>query len=134
MIRRIAHACFAVRNLEDAAGFYLDKLGMTPAFDFIGDDGVRFGAYIHAGGGTFIELFAGQPEAEAGGSFQHICLQVDDIDAAVVGLRNKGLEVSDPVLGEDGTWQAWLSDPDGNRIELHAYTPGSRQGPWVGES
>jgi len=32
-------------------------------------------------------------------------------------------------LGSDNSYQCWLDDPDGNRIELHQYTPESRQTP-----
>jgi predicted enzyme related to lactoylglutathione lyase len=39
------------------------------------------------------------------------------------------LEITTPALGSDGSWQAWLADPDGNRIELHMYTPESKQAP-----
>jgi hypothetical protein len=35
--------------------------------------------------------------------------------------------VGEVSLGSDQSWQAWLADPDGNRIELHAYTPESKQ-------
>jgi predicted enzyme related to lactoylglutathione lyase len=56
---------------------------------------------------------------------------VDDVAAAVKALRAKGVEVTDPKMGTDHSWQAWLSDPDGNRIELHGYTPESKQAPYV---
>ena len=46
--------------------------------------------------------------------------------------RAQGVEVSDAKLGGDNAWQAWITDPDGNRIELHCYTPQSQQnGPWL---
>jgi len=52
---------------------------------------------------------------------------VEDIQTTVAELRSRALEVSDPVLGADHSWQAWLTDPDGVRIELHQYTPESLQ-------
>jgi len=67
----------------------------------------------------------------SGQSYQHLCLEVDDINATVEDLRAKGIEVTDPALGSDRSWQSWLADPDGNRIELHQYTPESRQRPWL---
>ena len=39
-------------------------------------------------------------------------LGVDDIEATVANLRERGLEVSDPKLGGDQSWQAWITDPD----------------------
>ena len=35
MIQRLAHACFTVKDLDAAAAFYEDRLGMEHAFDFI---------------------------------------------------------------------------------------------------
>lgn len=132
MITALAHVCFTVRNLDASIAFYQDKLGFTPAFDFRNDQGRRTGQYLHVGGRSFVELFEGEvapPSPKQ--SYRHLCLEVDDIDKTAADLRASGLEVSDPKLGGDQSWQAWLSDPDGNRIELHCYTPGSKQAPWV---
>ena len=132
MITGIAHSCYTVRNLDAAIAFYCDKLGLKRAFDFINDKGERFGVYIHAGHRTFIELFTGELGLPAKGqSYRHLCLEVDDLAATVADLRSRGVQVSDPKLGADNSWQAWLQDPDGNRIELHQYTPESKQAPWV---
>jgi catechol 2,3-dioxygenase-like lactoylglutathione lyase family enzyme len=130
LIRNIAHACFTVSDLEKALTFYRDGLGLPEAFDFVNDAGYRFGVYLHAGGRNFLELFEGEvgPAAE-GQSYRHICLEVDDIEATVAGLRERGIEVSPVKLGKDQSYQAWITDPDGNRIELHQYTPESWQAP-----
>ena len=76
--------------------------------------------------------FTGQPEQPTESqSFRHICLEVDDIQAMVYQLKKKDIEVSDPKLGMDHSWQAWVADPDGNKIELHDYTPESWQAPFL---
>jgi catechol 2,3-dioxygenase-like lactoylglutathione lyase family enzyme len=132
MIKNMAHACFTVRDLDAAIAFYCGKLGLKPAFDFINDKGERFGVYVHVGGRTFIELFKGElgPPAK-GQAYRHLCLEVGDIGATVTELRSRGVQVTDPKMGSDHSWQAWLADPDGNRIELHQYTNESQQTPWV---
>ena len=131
MIKGLAHICFLVQDLEASLTFYRDTLGLAAAFDFVNDKGVRFGVYLCAGGSTFIELFKGEPgEVSGKPSYQHFCLQVDDVAQTVTELRAKGLTVSDAKMGSDNSWQAWLSDPDGNRIELHGYTPESKQTTW----
>ena len=131
MLKALAHACYVVRDLDVSIGFY-EKLGCTRAFDFINDAGERFGVYLHVGGRSFIELFVGSAEAPAEGqSYKHICLEVDDVQEAVPALRAQGLEVTGATLGSDHSWQAWLADPDGNRIELHGYTAESKQGAWL---
>jgi catechol 2,3-dioxygenase-like lactoylglutathione lyase family enzyme len=132
MITNLAHVCFTVSDLERSIRFYQDSLGLSPAFDFTNPEGKRFGVYLTLGGRNFIELFTGQLAQPAEGqSFRHICLEVDDILTTVSELKGKGVEVSEPKLGMDHSWQAWITDPDGNRIELHDYTPESWQAPWV---
>ena len=128
MITGLAHVCFIVKDLDASIRFYRDQLGLKPGFDFINDKGERFGIYLHFGERTFLELFTGDPKKPADKiSYQHICIEVDEINATVAQFRAKGVAVSDPTLGSDQSWQAWLTDPDGNRIELHAYTPESKQ-------
>jgi len=131
MIRGLAHVCFTVRNLDASIAFYRDKLGFAPAFDFINEKGERFGVYLHIGARNFIELFSGRPEAAANQSYKHFCVEVGDIEATVAQLRSKGVEVTPVKMGSDSSWQAWLNDPDGNRIELHGYTAQSKQAPWL---
>jgi catechol 2,3-dioxygenase-like lactoylglutathione lyase family enzyme len=132
MITNMAHACFTVTDLDRAQQFYADGLGLTPAFDYVDENGRRYGLYLYLGGRSFIELFTGELGAAAQGqSFRHICLEVDDMQATVAQLRGRGIEVTEPKLGKDRSWQAWVTDPDGNWIELHDYNPDSKQTPWV---
>jgi len=60
-----------------------------------------------------------------------MCLEADDIDATVAAIRAKGVGVGETKLGTHNSYQAWLADPDGNRIELHGYTPDSKEAPWL---
>ncbi len=132
MIKALVHVCYRVRDLDRAIEFYTSKLGFVSAFEFLDNAGVRYGVYLKVAGRSFIELFTGlEDEVPQPGSFLHICLEVDDIDTAVADLRAKGVEVSDPHYGGDNSWQAWVTDPDGNRIELHSYTTDSLQAAWL---
>lgn len=132
MLRGLGHICYIVADLDRSIGWY-EKLGCRVAFDFINDDNVRFGVYLHVGGRNFIELFQGTRDNPANeGSFAHMCLEVDDIESQVADLRSKGIDTTDIKTGSDGSYQAWLADPDGNRIELHQYLPDSRQGRFLG--
>jgi len=130
MIKGFAHICFTVNDLDSAIAFYQDKLGFRHAFDFINEQGKRYGVYLHIGGRCFIELFQGEvgapPDKPA---YKHFCLEVDDIEKTTAALRAQGVEVSPVKRGGDQSWQAWLADPDGNRIELHGYTAQSKQQP-----
>ena len=128
MITGLAHICFTVSNLEESIEFYKDKLGLSPVFDFRNDKDEMTGIYLHIGGRSFIELFKANPEKpDQKQSYKHFCLEVDDIQATADNLRKKGVEVTEVKMGSDHSWQAWLADPDGNRIELHQYTSDSKQ-------
>jgi len=133
MVLGLAHVCFTASDLTRALEFYCDKLGFRVAFEFRRDSGEMYGVYLKTGTRTFIEIFQGTLAARAEKqSYGHICLEVDDVARTVAELRAKGLELTDPKLGMDQSWQSWLADPDGNRIELHGYTPKSWQTPHLG--
>ena len=103
--------------------------GLRRAFELRRPDGTWHGQYIHVGGRNFIELFAGNLSDKAEGqSYGHICLEVEDIERTVSVLTERGVECTPIKLGGDGAYQSWLADPDGNRIELHQYTPEAKQG------
>jgi lactoylglutathione lyase len=86
--------------------------------------------YLHIGGDRFLELFPNGPEpaTEREQSFRHICLKTDDLQATTEQLRAAGVMIDrGPSLGKDGNWQAWITDPDGNAIELMQISPDSPQ-------
>ena len=132
LISGLAHVCYTVSNLDRSLEFYCGTLGLTPAFEFIRPTGVKYGQYIHVGGRQFIEIFAGElGESAEKQPYRHLCLEVADIEYTVATLRQRGVEVTDIKLGTDHSHQAWITDPDGNRIELHGYTPESKQNDWL---
>ncbi len=132
VVSGLAHVCFTVSDLERSLDFYCGQLGMTPGFEFRRPDGTLYGQYIHIGGRSFLELFTGElSEPAQGQAYRHLCLEVPDIERAVAAFRERDVEVDDIKLGGDRSYQAWLTDPDGNRIELHQYTPESKQGPYL---
>ncbi|NLT72776.1 MAG: VOC family protein [Chloroflexi bacterium] len=125
----LAHVCFTVSDLQRSVDFYCGQLGLRRAFELRRPDGTWHGQYIHVGGRNFIELFAGNLSDKAEGqSYGHICLEVEDIERTVSVLTERGVECTPIKLGGDGAYQSWLADPDGNRIELHQYTPEAKQG------
>jgi lactoylglutathione lyase len=124
MITGIGHVALRVTDLERALDFYCDKLGFREAFrlDREGEPSPWI-VYLQIGHGQFLELFPGareigpQPGAAAG--YNHFCLLVDDVHATLRQLAERGLAITEaPRQGVDHNWQYWLTDPDGNRIEL----------------
>ena len=124
MIRQLAHVCITASDLAEVERFYCDVLGLEVIFTFI-RQGERHGFYLGCGGTTFIEVFKGTPAGD--GSIRHFCLEVDDIDAAIVRCERHGVSCKPRKQGADQSWQTWIDAPDGIRIELHHYTETSSQ-------
>jgi len=126
-VKQVAHVCILARDLAETRAFWADVLGLPVKFEFL-RDGRPFGLYLDAGGRTDVEVFE---RAEAGTGpatrIDHLCLEVEDIDAAVAHVRGMGVAITDKKLGVDETWQAWVTDPNGVRIELFQYTDRSAQ-------
>ena len=60
--------------------------------------------------------------------YLHLSLEVDNIKEAREELIAKGVQPTTEIaLGPDHTYQMWIADPDGNRIELMEYTDRSLQ-------
>jgi lactoylglutathione lyase len=120
MITDLGHTAFATHDLEQSLAFYA-QLGIHEAFRLNHPDGRLMLVYLHVAGDRFIELFPGgpPPDPDQQGSFKHLCLLTDDIQAVVAHLRQAGIAIDqEPSVGLDHNWQAWIRDPDGNAIEL----------------
>ena len=126
-IKQVAHVCLHVMDVERSTDFYSRILGLPVKFRFNKKNGTNFGAYFDAGNGTFIEIFKTDEEKLTEAHMVHMCLEVDSIEATIEDIRSKGHEVTDKKLGCDQSWQAWITDPDGVKIELHEYTANSSQ-------
>ena len=126
----LGHPAFACHDLDASLDFYA-KLGIHESFRLMRDDGSLMLIYLHITDDRFIEVFPNGPSSEerAGKqSFMHICLAVDDIEAFVEDIRRKGITIDvEPKMGLDFNVQAWIADPDGNKIELMQYSPESPQ-------
>ncbi len=128
MITGIGHAAFGVADLERSLAFYCQGLGLREAFRLYGERGETRIVYIQVAGADFIELFPDRSAAPAKGSYRHLCLVVDDMDRTLEDLGAQGITPLHPKQqGKDHNWQAWLVDPDGNRIELMEISPASPQ-------
>ncbi len=131
MLTGIGHVAFTISNLERSLDFYCNKLGLRRAFH-LDREGTPspWIVYLQIAPGHFIELFPGghgENEQRSLG-YNHFCLLFDDMAATLKELVARGLPISgDPVRGQDNNWQYWLTDPDGNRIELMQIAPTSPQ-------
>jgi len=116
--------------MEKSLHFYCDVLGLKKVFDIKNSAGEPWIEYLKVCDGQFIELFYTKedmlPFALEKLSYAHICLEVFDIHEAVEAIRKTGYPIDvEPKKGADNNWQAWVVDPDGNRVELMQIDPES---------
>lgn len=135
MIKGIGHLALTVQDMEKSLLFYCDKLGFDRAFEIRDDENKPWIEYIKVGPGQFIELFYGGSTKQEGSSdtigFNHLCLEVDDINKIAEHLKSQGITLdSEPKKGKDNNYQCWAKDPDGNRIEFMQIEPNSPHEKW----
>ncbi len=127
MITDLAHAALRVYDLEKSLAFYA-LLGIKESFRLNHDDGSVMLVYLHVGGDRFLEVFPGGVLENPEGSFMHLCLASDSLVENVEMLRAKGVKIDTEVqMGLDLNLQAWITDPDGNAIELMQLSENSPQ-------
>lgn len=129
MAKRLSHVAIAVPNVDEAARFYVEKLGLG----MTGRETVP-GRKVTVGfiqiGETRLELV--QPDSpdspiakfleQRGPGLQHICLEVEDIEAEFKRLTEAGVRMVDksPQPGAHGTRVCFIhpSATGGVLIEL----------------
>lgn len=128
---RTLHVGLRVEDLERSLDFYVtlgyEVAGTVPE--------TEFGSLtmLKLPGDVFVSLElvhdpAAGPVHSAG--LNHLVVQVDDLHATVARLSANAIEAGAPSspTGSDDFWTAWLTDPDGYRIELVQWPPGHADG------
>ena len=112
---QIQHCSVVVQNLERAAAFYRDVLGLTeieiPSTFKPAGLNVRWFRL----GAQQIHLLQGAENPP--NTQHHMALQVDDAQAARAWMKAKGFEVEETIL-IPGADRFFVRDPDGNLIEI----------------
>lgn len=114
-IKRIAHLGVAVADADKAAAFFGDMLGL--AVDRKEELGELRIAFLPVGETNLELVQSTTPEGvmarfveKRGEGIHHVALEVDDIDAALVELKTKGVQLIDEVArpGAHGARVAFL--------------------------
>jgi catechol 2,3-dioxygenase-like lactoylglutathione lyase family enzyme len=126
---RLDHGGLMISDLDRSRAFYVGVLGLEevprpPTFDFpgfwvqIGDQQLHLIGEAEAGRTAEVHPGYRRDEVETGYA-NHIAIVVDDMAATVAGVVERGGEiVGGPRARGDGVLQAYLTDPDGNVVEL----------------
>ena len=131
MITGIAHNAVTVRDMQESLRFYTEALGFKRAFEINRPENEEpWIVYMSIAPGQFLELFYGGTEdshwRDSLIGFNHFCFEVDDIFQTVERVRGAGYPIDiEPKQGADMNWQAWVTDPNGVRIELMQIDPKS---------
>jgi lactoylglutathione lyase len=131
-ITGIGHVALKVYDLDKSLAFYRDRLGFTEMLRIDKPEGGLWLVYLRITDEQFLEIFPGAENDRSpgwnGNAITHVCLTVDDLDAVVDRVTAAGIPLLiDKKTAIDGNRQAWIEDPDGNRIEFMQINPGSMQ-------
>lgn len=131
-ITGIGHFALKVHDLARSLEFYSGKLGFAEMMRINRDDGSIWLVYLRITDTQFLEIFPGAVADRAPGwddnAITHICLEVDDLDAVVARIESQGIKLLiEKKTAADRNRQAWIEDPDGNRIELMQLNPDGMQ-------
>ena len=118
-IKRIEHIAVAVKNLQTMRDVLENKLGIEMEYEeHLPEHKTSLAMYPI--GETYIELLQSDDKdtatskwiEENGEGLFHICLEVEDIDAAIAELRAKGMafETEEPMIGH-GNCRIIFLDP-----------------------
>jgi predicted enzyme related to lactoylglutathione lyase len=110
---------FRARDQEALAAWYRDRLGVPvqqwhgAQFYFADDRSPRESGY---------SVWAVFPQDTKhfgpGAQTFMVNFRVDDLDALLASLRAEGCEVSEKVQADETGKFGWVTDPEGNRVEL----------------
>jgi methylmalonyl-CoA/ethylmalonyl-CoA epimerase len=110
----IGQVLVPVSDVERAAAFYRDVLGIRYLFGFPGM------AFLDADG---VRLYLASPEEDGFAGRSTLYFRVADIGGAVAELEARGVVFTGrpQMIFDDGTQQTWMcftKDPEGNNVVL----------------
>jgi lactoylglutathione lyase len=117
----LLHTCYRIGDIDRSVSFYealgFEEVGRMP----IRDEATNIFMGL-PGDGARLELTHnhGVSSYEMGTGYNHIAISVDDIDATLADLAEKGIEPEKPpyTVSEGGSRICFVRDPDGYRIEI----------------
>lgn len=121
------HVAIKVTDLDRSLDFYRDRLGFPEMLRLKNEDGSTWLVYLRITDDHYLEIFPGAENDRAPGwnanGVNHLCFTIEDLDATTGRIKAAGIALTSEIKqGLDGNRQAWIEDPDGNRIELMEMT------------
>jgi len=119
---QLIHTCYRVTDPERSIAFY-EALGLEKRRELpIRDEAVNYFLGVPGEEQPELELTFnfGVDSYEIGTGYGHIALTIDDMEATLGALAEKGIEPERPPYSvrDGGSLLCFVRDPDGYRIEL----------------
>ena len=120
---RLNHVGIYAKDYDASMRFYTQTLGLKEAFTIKDNEGKPTLSYLQITRDTFLEVAPATGDRKPG--LSHVGIWPENLNAAVAGLRQRGVTVADPRTGSTKTSITNATDPDGIRLELLDFLPGS---------
>ena len=110
------HFTILTDDVDGTLDFYDELLGLTaglrPNFDFPG-------AWLYAGEAPILHVIGGRPKSELKpGVIDHMAFTGRDLSGTLAKLKARGIEHTCRRQVGSGTWQVFLHDPNGAKVEI----------------
>jgi lactoylglutathione lyase len=129
---RTLHFGLRVADRERSIAFYTavgyEVVGEVP------ETGIGHLTMLKLPGDEFVTIELVHPptpgEPGPGSGLSHFVVVVDSMQASLAELAARGIDAEPPTSpdGSEGFWTSWITDPDGNRIELVQWPAGHPDG------
>jgi predicted enzyme related to lactoylglutathione lyase len=117
MIKEVAFVAIAVSDKERARRFYQETLELKPARTQME------GAWVEYELGETTIGVGCHPSWQPSRDGTTVAFEVEDIDAAIAKLSERGVTFDIPKMETPVCWMAQFRDPDGNKLVVHHRKP-----------
>ena len=120
---RLNHVGIYVKDFDESMRYYTQTMGFREAFTIKDAAGKPTLAYLQITKDTFLELAPATGDRAVG--LSHIGIWPENLTTAIATLRQRGQKVDDAKTGSTKTSITNVIDPNGVRLELLDFLPGS---------
>jgi catechol 2,3-dioxygenase-like lactoylglutathione lyase family enzyme len=120
---RLNHVGIYAKDYDETMRFYTQTIGLKEAFTVKDAAGKPTLTYLQITKDTFLEIAPATGDRAVG--LSHIGIWPENLAATVALLRQRGVKVDDPRTGSTQTSISNAVDPNGIRLELLDFLPGS---------
>ncbi|MGH7872016.1 MAG: VOC family protein [Candidatus Binatia bacterium] len=126
---RFGHVAFKVADVERSVRWYAEALGAKKVYHADAQGERPELMFLEFNKGQFVEIFSGGkhmlPSPPNPIGYIHFCLLVDSLEQALQHLAKIDVKPERQFIGRAHQNIAFISDPDGNSIELMEVPPES---------